>query len=160
MIKIIYVADPEGGKLTMRAEGHAGYAPAGQDIVCAAVSVLVQTLANKVDAAARSGRLLTSCVQHGETFVVQALPKPGPNNLMVASWFDFVEEGLEYDTPLLACCAAEALYPHWLAAQMDLALGETARAANELQLYTSYVQEFAVWVRRNYMPAGGGRLMT
>lgn len=94
MIKIIYVADPEGGKLTMRAEGHAGYAPAGQDIVCAAVSVLVQTLANKVDAAARSGRLLTSCVQHGETFVVQALPKPGPNNLMVASWFDFVEEGL------------------------------------------------------------------
>lgn len=94
MIKIIYVTDPEGGKLTMRAEGHAGYAPAGQDIVCAAVSVLVQTLANKVDAAARSGRLLASCVQHGETFVVQALPKPGPNNLMVASWFDFVEEGL------------------------------------------------------------------
>lgn len=41
MIKIIYVADPEGGKLTMRAEGHAGYAPAGQDIVCAAVSCLI-----------------------------------------------------------------------------------------------------------------------
>lgn len=94
MIKIIYVADPEGGKLTMRAEGHAGYAPAGQDIVCAAVSCLMQTLAYKVEAAARSGRLLTSCVQHGETFVVQALPKPGPNALMVASWFDFVEEGL------------------------------------------------------------------
>ncbi len=94
MIKIIYKADPEGGKLTMRAEGHAGYAPAGQDIVCAAVSVLAQTLANKVEAAARSGRLLTSCVQHGETFVVQALPKPGPNALMVVSWFDFVEEGL------------------------------------------------------------------
>ena len=94
MIKIIYKADPEGGKLTMRAEGHAGYAPAGQDIVCAAVSVLAQTLANKVEAAARSGRLLTSCVQHGETFVVEALPKPGPNALMVASWFDFVEEGL------------------------------------------------------------------
>lgn len=94
MIKIIYEADPEGGKLTMRAEGHAGYAPAGQDIVCAAVSCLMQTLANKVEAAARSGRLLTSCVQHGETFVVQALPKSGPNALMVASWFDFVEEGL------------------------------------------------------------------
>ena len=62
--------------------------------MCAAVSVLAQTLANKVEAAARSGRLLTSCVQHGETFVVQALPKPGPNALMVASWFDFVEEGL------------------------------------------------------------------
>ena len=60
----------------------------------------------------------------------------------------------------LADGAAEALYPHWLAAQMDLALGETARAANELQLYTSYVQEFAAWVRRKYMPVGGGRLMT
>ena len=70
------------------------------------------------------------------------------------------EEGLEYDTPLLADNAAEALYPHWLAAQMDLVLGETARAANELQLYTSYVQEFAAWVRRNYMPVGGGRLIT
>ena len=43
---------------------------------------------------------------------------------------------------------------------MDLALGETARAANELQLYTSYVQEFAAWVRRNYMPVGGGKLLT
>ena len=47
-----------------------------------------------------------------------------------------------------------------LAAQMDLALGETARAANELQLYTSYVQEFAAWVRRNYMPVGSGKLLT
>ena len=69
-------------------------------------------------------------------------------------------EGLQEDTELLAPAAFEGLYPHWLCAQMDLALGETARAANELQLYTSYVQEFAVWVRRNYMPAGGGRLMT
>lgn len=92
MIKIEMMDTDKGYSLA--ASGHAGYAPAGQDIVCAAVSVLVQTLANKVDAAARSGRLLTSCVQHGETFVVQALPKPGPNALMVASWFDFVEEGL------------------------------------------------------------------
>lgn len=92
MIKVEMMDTDKGYSLA--ASGHAGYAPAGQDIVCAAVSVLVQTLANKVDAAARSGRLLTSCVQHGETFVVQALPKPGPNALMVASWFDFVEEGL------------------------------------------------------------------
>ena len=92
MIKIEMMDTDKGYSLAV--SGHAGYAPAGQDIVCAAVSVLAQTLANKVEAAARSGRLLTSCVQHGETFVVQALPKPGPNNLMVASWFDFVEEGL------------------------------------------------------------------
>lgn len=92
MIKIEMMDTDKGYSLA--ASGHAGYAPAGQDIVCAAVSVLAQTLANKVEAAARSGRLLTSCVQHGETFVVQALPKPGPNALMVTSWFDFVEEGL------------------------------------------------------------------
>lgn len=92
MIKIEMMDTDKGYSLA--ASGHAGYAPAEQDIVCAAVSVLAQTLANKVEAAARSGRLLTSCVQHGETFVVQALPKPGPNALMVASWFDFVEEGL------------------------------------------------------------------
>lgn len=92
MIKIEMMDTDKGYSLAV--SGHADYAPEGQDIVCAAVSVLAQTLANKVDAAARSGRLLTSCVQHGETFVVQALPKPGPNNLMVASWFDFVEEGL------------------------------------------------------------------
>lgn len=92
MIKIEMMDTDKGYSLA--ASGHAGYAPAGQDIVYAAVSVLAQTLANKVEAAARSGRLMTSCVQHGETFVVQALPKPGPNALMVASWFDFVEEGL------------------------------------------------------------------
>ena len=92
MIKIEMMDTDKGYSLA--ASGHAGYAPAGQDIVCAAVSVLAQTLANKVEAAARSGRLLTSCVQHGETFVVKALPKPGPNALRVASWFDFVEEGL------------------------------------------------------------------
>lgn len=92
MIKVKMMDTDKGYSLAV--SGYADYAPEGQDIVCAAVSVLVQTLANKVDAAARSGRLLASCVQHGETFVVQALPKPGPNNLMVASWFDFVEEGL------------------------------------------------------------------
>lgn len=92
MIKVEMMDTDKGYSLAV--SGHADYAPEGQDIVCAAVSVLAQTLANKVEAAARSGRLLTSCVQHGETFVVQALPKPGPNNLMVASWFDFVEEGL------------------------------------------------------------------
>ena len=71
MIKIEMMDTDKGYSLA--ASGHAGYAPAGQDIVCAAVSVLAQTLANKVEAAARSGRLLTSCVQHGETFVSSKL---------------------------------------------------------------------------------------
>ena len=46
------------------------------------------------------------------------------------------------------------LYVHWLCAQMDLALGETARAMNELQVYSDYLQEFAVWMRKRYAPGG------
>ena len=60
------------------------------------------------------------------------------------SWRD----GLEYDTELMVPEAfAGSIYPHWLCAQMDLALGETARAANEMQLYADAVQEFAMpWI--------------
>lgn len=42
MIKIIY----EPGRITVT--GHAGFAPPGQDIVCSAISVLVQTLSRSV----------------------------------------------------------------------------------------------------------------
>lgn len=38
--------DVEGMRLT--AEGHAGYAPHGQDIICAGVSALVCTLAHNI----------------------------------------------------------------------------------------------------------------
>ena len=92
MIKVEMTQTDKG--YSAAASGHAGYAPKGQDIVCAAVSVLLQTLANKVEDAAREGQLLSSCVQHGETFVVQAQPSGGMNGIMVAAWYDFVEEGL------------------------------------------------------------------
>ena len=64
-------------------------------------------------------------------------------------------DGLAYDTELLAPEEFGPLYTHWLCAQMDLDLGETARATNELQMYSDYVQEFAAWMRRRYAPAGG-----
>jgi len=67
------------------------------------------------------------------------------------SWAD----GLEYDTELLAPEQFSPLYVNWLCAQVDLALGETARATNELQLYSDYVQEFSVWMRQHFAPAGG-----
>ena len=66
-------------------------------------------------------------------------------------------EGLEYETVLLAPEAFCPLYVHWLCAQMDLALGETARAMNELQVYSDYLQEFAVWMRKRYAPAAGAQ---
>lgn len=64
-------------------------------------------------------------------------------------WF---EEGLEAETELLAPAAFESLYPHWLCAQIDFALGEANRAANEMQLYSESVQEFGAWMRRQYPP--------
>ena len=47
MITITY--NEVGDVMILRAEGHAGFAPKGQDIVCAAVSTLMQTLAYSLD---------------------------------------------------------------------------------------------------------------
>lgn len=46
MIKVLYneLDGPEGVTLRLEATGHAGYAPAGQDIVCAGASTLMQAL--------------------------------------------------------------------------------------------------------------------
>ena len=60
-------------------------------------------------------------------------------------------------TRLLMPDAFAAAYQHWLCGQVDLALGETGRAANELQMYSDYVQAFAVWMRRKYAPTGGAQ---
>lgn len=46
MIQVIY--NEVGDEMILRAEGHAGFAEKGKDIVCAAVSVLMQTLACSV----------------------------------------------------------------------------------------------------------------
>lgn len=56
MINIIY--NEAGQDMVLRAEGHAEYAPKGQDIVCAAVSALMLSLACSVDG--------ESAVQDGE----------------------------------------------------------------------------------------------
>ena len=48
MIQVTY--NEVGDEMILRAEGHAGYAEKGKDIVCAAVSVLMQTLTYSVDA--------------------------------------------------------------------------------------------------------------
>lgn len=88
MIKIIYVADPEGGKLTMRAEGHAGYAPAGQDIVCAAVSCLMQTLAYS----AAEDEHTSSCSYQGKEGPV--LNVEAGDSVLMRDKFELVADGL------------------------------------------------------------------
>ena len=65
MINIIY--DEAGQDLILQASGHAEYAPKGQDIVCAAVSALMQTLAYSVD-----GGTVTRSQDDCNTLTVQA----------------------------------------------------------------------------------------
>lgn len=88
MIKIIYEADPEGGKLTMRAEGHAGYAPAGQDIVCAAVSCLMQTLAYS----AAEDERTSSCIYQGKEGPVVNVE--AGDSVLMRDKFELVADGL------------------------------------------------------------------
>lgn len=88
MIKIICVADPEGGKLTMRAEGHAGYAPAGQDIVCAAVSCLMQTLAYS----AAEDEHTSSCIYQGKEGPVVNVE--AGDSVLMRDKFELVADGL------------------------------------------------------------------
>ena len=57
MVKVTYKEFTEEAVLSLRAEGHAGYAPAGQDIVCAAVSALLQSLAYSVDDGENGGAI-------------------------------------------------------------------------------------------------------
>ena len=89
MIKIIYVTDPEGGKLTMRAEGHAGYAPAGQDIVCAAVSCLMQTLAYS----AAEDEHTSSCIYQGKDGPVVNVE--AGDSVLMRDKFELVADGLD-----------------------------------------------------------------
>ena len=88
MIKITYEADPEGGKLTMRAEGHAGYAPAGQDIVCAAVSCLMQTLAYS----AAEDEKTSSCIYQGKDDPVVNVE--AGDSVLMRDKFELVADGL------------------------------------------------------------------
>lgn len=89
MIKVIYEADPEGGKLTMRAEGHAGYAPAGQDIVCAAVSCLMQTLAYS----AAEDERTSSCIYQGKEGPVVNVE--AGDSVLMRDKFELVADGLD-----------------------------------------------------------------
>lgn len=81
MIQITY--NEMGDMMLLRAEGHAEFAPKGQDIVCAAVSALMQTLAYSLD----SGTV--TCADDRNLMVVQA--KQGTDSL---AKFELVTDGL------------------------------------------------------------------
>lgn len=81
MIQITY--NEMGDMMFLRAEGHAEFAPKGQDIVCAAVSTLMQTLAYSLD----SGTV--TCADDRNLMVVQA--KQGTDSL---AKFELATDGL------------------------------------------------------------------
>lgn len=81
MIQITY--NEMGDMMFLRAEGHAEFAPKGQDIVCAAVSALMQTLAYSLD----SGTV--TCADDRNLMVVQE--KQGTDSL---AKFELVTDGL------------------------------------------------------------------
>lgn len=79
----------------VKAKGHAGAGKYGQDIVCAAVSVLMQTLANEVEEAARAGLVALGAVAHGDGWMkVEVTPTRESCN-MVEAWVELVQDGLD-----------------------------------------------------------------
>lgn len=79
----------------VKAKGHAGAGKYGQDIVCAAVSCLMQTLANEVEEAARAGLVALGAVAHGEGWMrVEVTPTCESCNT-VEAWVELVQDGLD-----------------------------------------------------------------
>lgn len=87
MIQVTY--NEVGDEMILRAEGHAGYAEKGKDIVCAAVSVLMQTLACSVDEDNTGNTFELSDGKNGNRLTVQA-----PMSVLNRDKFDLVMEGL------------------------------------------------------------------
>ena len=88
----------EDGKLVLRlsAEGHAGAATEGGDIVCAAVSALMQTLGNRAEGAAMNGGAelfrKTYCKAENCFEVVTRATEKEEQRLL--AWYEFAREGL------------------------------------------------------------------
>ena len=71
MIKVTFTES--GKKLSLRLEGHAGYAEIGKDIVCASASILAYTVAQFVMEAENKGDLISPAqiqVESGDTSIL------------------------------------------------------------------------------------------
>ena len=70
------------------------------------------------------------------------------------------DDGLQDEDVLLAPAPFDALYPHYLCAMTDAALGETDRYAGEQAQYNGILAELAACcagpIRRGPAPAGSG----
>lgn len=93
MIKVEMMQTDKG--YSVAASGHADYAPKGQDIVCAAVSVLLQTLANEVTEAARAGLLAVGVVAHGDGWMKVEMTPTDQTQDMADAWVELVQDGID-----------------------------------------------------------------
>lgn len=79
-------------KLTLNVEGHAGFAKLGDDIVCAAASMLAQALLYALEGVdgiclesdVRSGHLWLQCTSNPETRAMMAVAEAGFEQLAEA----------------------------------------------------------------------------
>ena len=67
--------------------------------------------------------------------------------------FPGFDETVDPDTILSAQAPHDALYRHYLTAQIDLANQELLRYNNSSQLFNNAYQAFKAWYTRNHMPA-------
>ena len=67
------------------------------------------------------------------------------------------EGGLDDAVELLVPVPFDALYPHYLCAKLDAALGETERYAGEQARYNSILAELSAWLRRRTKPKRGAQ---
>ena len=65
------------------------------------------------------------------------------------------DNGLRDDDVLLVPPPFDSLYPHYLCAMTDAALGENDRYAGEQAQYNSILAELAAWLRRKNLPTRG-----
>ena len=67
------------------------------------------------------------------------------------------DDGLRDDDVLLAPAPFDALYPHYLCAMTDAALGETDRYVGEQAQYNSLLADLAAWLRRSFPTLTGAQ---
>lgn len=90
-----------------------------------------------------------------DALVIEALRQvdiPHYRGLILRKTFPQLRELIDKTMQYYKPCFPKARYPHYLSAQMDLALGETDRYANEMQVANNCQEEFAIWCRQHYLP--------
>lgn len=102
MTSVFYEHD--GHAFALTCEGHAEYAPAGQDIVCAGISALCGALEITLDNLQDMGRVQSLFCSSAEAYF-QACAETAPDSDAVRTAFDTVYNGL---------CRIEEAYPDYL----------------------------------------------